>query len=192
MPDSNGTCTQTGSPRPWRPGRWREARNSGDAETPWHLHVVVSPDDRRCTVKAYPDSVDWTPQGSPNHVADKWAESQKLGASDAGEDGRPRLLSGRSFRAAWRLIKKADLLLTEVSFKGLYEGEWLFDDLYRVVRDLGFSCIGTGHPTADKTTGRSLQNDILFARGSCQRKLMKTEVELLLLDRHPFPDTANR
>jgi FkbM family methyltransferase len=118
-----------------------------------------------CTVQAYPDSVDWTPQEVKITSLDKWAESQKL--------EHPMLVKmdvqgyeRQVFQGGIETIKKADLLLTEVSFKGLYEGEWLFDDLYRVVRDLGFSCIGTGHPTADKTTGRSLQNDVLFARES--------------------------
>jgi FkbM family methyltransferase len=115
------------------------------------------------TVKAFPSTAKWSPQEVKLTSLDKWAESQIL---------EPRLLikmdvqgyERHVIKGGMSTIQKADLLLTEVSFMQLYEGEYLFDELYQTLRTLGFRCVAMGHPSRDPTTGRSLQNDILFAR----------------------------
>jgi len=118
-----------------------------------------------CAVKAFPDTANWKPQEVVVTSLDKWAMSQEL---------QPPILIKMDVQGYERnviqggsaTIKKAHLVLTEVSFRELYAGEWLFDDLYQALRAAGFCCVGMGHPLSDRNTGRTLQNDILFARDS--------------------------
>lgn len=114
-------------------------------------------------VKAFPATAHWTPLEVTVSTLDKWVELQNL---------EPPILikmdvqgyERQVIRGGQATIKKAHLLLLEVSFVRLYEGELLFDELYDAVRAMGFRCVGMGHPSADRNTGRALQNDVLFAR----------------------------
>jgi len=114
-------------------------------------------------LRAFPDAAHWTAQDVTLSTLDKWAESQKL---------RPPILikvdvqgyEGHVIRGGRVTIKQAEVLLLEVSFVELYEGQWLFDQLYDAVRELGFRLVGMAYPLCDRKSGRALQTDALFAR----------------------------
>jgi len=116
------------------------------------------------TMKAFPDARHWTPQEVTVSTLDKWAESRKL---------EPPILikmdvqgyEGQVIRGGHATIQSAQVLLLEVSFVELYAGQCLFDDLYDLVRELGFRLVGMTYPLCDRDSGRALQTDALFARG---------------------------
>jgi FkbM family methyltransferase len=116
-------------------------------------------------VKAFPSAAHWTAQEVAINTLDKWAESQRLVAPilikiDVQGYERQVIRGGRA------TIKKAQLLLLEVSFVELYAGQCLFDELYDAVRELGFRCVGVTYPLCDRKSGRTLQTDALFARSN--------------------------
>lgn len=59
-------------------------------------------------------------------------------------------------------IGAAACVLTEVSFQRLYEGQPLFDDIYRMLLDLGFEYQGNWDQAPDPRDGRPLQADAIF------------------------------
>jgi FkbM family methyltransferase len=61
----------------------------------------------------------------------------------------------------YETLKKAKYCVLEMSFKPLYEGSPLFDDIYRLMTDLGFSLIGFSSPLIGKS-GDYLQVDGIF------------------------------
>jgi len=66
-------------------------------------------------------------------------------------------------RGGWETIRHAKHCMLEMSLQRLYEGAPLFDDLYAVMRDLGFHLVGV----VDQVTGASgqtLQIDAVFRR----------------------------
>jgi len=60
-------------------------------------------------------------------------------------------------------ISRATLLMIEMSFAELYEGQPLFDDIYERVKSLGFRLILTLGNLYDSHSGRLLQCDAVFA-----------------------------
>jgi FkbM family methyltransferase len=69
----------------------------------------------------------------------------------------------RVIRGGEKTLRNAKYCMLEMSLFRLYEGAPLFDDLYRVVRDLGFHLVGV----VDQVTGASgqmLQIDAVFQR----------------------------
>ncbi len=117
------------------------------------------------TLRVFPDTKHWMPQDVTVRTLDAWAESQKL---------EPPILikmdvqgyEGHVIRGGRATIKKAQVLLVEVSFVELYEGQWLFDQLYDAVRELGYRLVGMTYPLCDRISGRALQTDALFARSA--------------------------
>jgi FkbM family methyltransferase len=63
-----------------------------------------------------------------------------------------------------RLISRAKLIVIEVSFQTLYERQPLFDEIYRALRNKGFSYIGNLHQLRSPLDGSMLQADALFLR----------------------------
>ncbi len=59
---------------------------------------------------------------------------------------------------------RAAAIIVEVSFETLYEGQPLFDDIYRSLTGMGFVYKGDLDETAERKTGRNLYADAIFLR----------------------------
>ena len=59
-------------------------------------------------------------------------------------------------------IGAAACVVTEVSFQRLYEAQPLFDDIYRMLRDMGFEYRGNWEQLPDPRDGTLLQADAIF------------------------------
>lgn len=62
------------------------------------------------------------------------------------------------------LISKATILLIETSFVQLYENQPLFDDIYSLVRELGFTYKGSRERHYSKETGELIYEDAIFTK----------------------------
>ena len=62
-------------------------------------------------------------------------------------------------------IARASYVVTEVSFGSLYEGQPLFEDIYRLLGGMGFGYRGSLWQLPDPRDGRPLQADAFFVRG---------------------------
>jgi FkbM family methyltransferase len=68
-------------------------------------------------------------------------------------------------RGALDTLKRAAIVVVEVCFfRRLYEGQPLFDDIYRTLRDLGFSYMGSPEQYPQKKDGRIVEADAVFER----------------------------
>lgn len=115
--------------------------------------------------REFPEATHCTPQQVTLGTLDRWAESRKLEPPiliklDVQGYEAPVIRGGRA------TLQKAHVLLMEVSFIELYAGQCLFDELYEVLRHLGFRLVGMTYPLCDHRTGRALQTDAIFARSS--------------------------
>lgn len=63
-----------------------------------------------------------------------------------------------------KTIKKAKVVIVETSFVPLYESQPLFDDVYSVFKEWGFSYFGMNDQLSDPNTGQILQGDAIFTR----------------------------
>jgi FkbM family methyltransferase len=70
----------------------------------------------------------------------------------------------RVIRGGLAILRNVDYILTEVSFRVLYEGQASFDDLYQLLKQLGFSYAGNIDQLRSPTDGSVLQADALFVR----------------------------
>ncbi len=61
-------------------------------------------------------------------------------------------------------IRKAAMVICEVSFTELYKGQLLFDDIYEILKNLGFSYAGNVEQLRSPDTNRILQADAIFIR----------------------------
>jgi FkbM family methyltransferase len=61
-------------------------------------------------------------------------------------------------------FKKASAAIIETSFSAFYEGQPLFDDIYKKMTALGFSYRSSLHQKKDKKTGEILFEDSIFVR----------------------------
>ena len=61
-------------------------------------------------------------------------------------------------------LKKVRTLILETSFRELYQGQLLFDDLHAFLRKLGFRCAGFEDVLRDRDSGMTLQADAVFLR----------------------------
>ncbi len=59
---------------------------------------------------------------------------------------------------------RASAIIIEVSFETLYEGQPLFDDIYRTLTAMGLVYKGDLEETAERKTGRNLYADAIFLR----------------------------
>jgi len=71
----------------------------------------------------------------------------------------------RVIRGGTTLLRKVDYVLAEVSFRPLYEGQASFDDVYELLKGLGFSYLGNVDQLLSSTDRSVLQADALFGRG---------------------------
>jgi len=62
------------------------------------------------------------------------------------------------------VVARAKIIIIEVSFQTLYEGGPLFDDVYRLLRDHGFTYNGNFEQLSSPRDGRILQADAIFCR----------------------------
>ena len=68
-------------------------------------------------------------------------------------------------------LARAAYVVTEVSFARLYEGQPLFEDIYRLLSGMGFAYRGSLWQLADPRDGRPLQADAVFVRaGAAERR----------------------
>jgi len=67
-------------------------------------------------------------------------------------------------KGASKSLEKVDLLLIETSFFPLYEGQLLFDDIYKALINQGFHYAGSWGQWKKPTNGTILQQDALFIR----------------------------
>jgi len=65
-------------------------------------------------------------------------------------------------RGGEQTIKRAKILIVETSFERLYRGQKLFDDIYSMVKALGFELKGVEEPLHHPKDGRILQCDSIF------------------------------
>jgi FkbM family methyltransferase len=63
-----------------------------------------------------------------------------------------------------RLIERAKVLIIEVSFQELYEGQPLFDDIYRLLKSKGFTYMGNIYQLLNPLDDSILQADAIFIR----------------------------
>jgi FkbM family methyltransferase len=70
----------------------------------------------------------------------------------------------RVIRGGIALLRSVDYILTEVSFRLLYEGQASFNDLYELLKQLGFSYAGNVDQHLSAADGSVLQADALFVR----------------------------
>lgn len=62
------------------------------------------------------------------------------------------------------LAKTAIVAIEVCLFRRLYEGQPLFDDIYRVLFEMGFSYRGNAEQMARKSDGRIVEADAIFER----------------------------
>jgi FkbM family methyltransferase len=70
----------------------------------------------------------------------------------------------RVIRGGSAFLQNVDYVLTEVSFRPLYEGQGSFDDAYNLLKKLGFAYRGNLDQLLSPADGSVLQTDALFAR----------------------------
>lgn len=63
-----------------------------------------------------------------------------------------------------KTMQKAKIVIVETSFVHLYESQPLFDDIYNLFRDWGFSYFGMIDQASDPKTGQILQGDAIFIK----------------------------
>jgi FkbM family methyltransferase len=72
----------------------------------------------------------------------------------------------RVIRGGIAVLRNVDYILTEVSFRPLYEGQVFFENVYELMRELGFSYAGNIDQFLSAVDGSVLQADALFVRDS--------------------------
>jgi FkbM family methyltransferase len=70
----------------------------------------------------------------------------------------------RVIRGGEHTIKKASIVVVEVSFAKLYEHQPLFNDIYDQLRSLGFVYAGALHQLRSPRDGQPLQADAIFLK----------------------------
>ena len=70
----------------------------------------------------------------------------------------------RVLRGATGLLASVDVAILELSIEPLYEGQMLFDGVYRIMADRGFVYRGNSEQTRHPADGRVLQVDGVFTR----------------------------
>jgi FkbM family methyltransferase len=65
-------------------------------------------------------------------------------------------------RGGCRTLKRAKAIIVETSFEVLYENQALFDQIYMMMKKLGFTYAGNWEQLLDPQSGRVLQADAIF------------------------------
>jgi FkbM family methyltransferase len=72
----------------------------------------------------------------------------------------------RVIRGGWNTVRRAKLLIVEVSFERLYQGQPLFDEIYDTLREAGFTYRGATGQLLSPIDGAVLQADGIFLKAS--------------------------
>jgi len=67
-------------------------------------------------------------------------------------------------RGGENIISNADFIITEDSFAELYEKQPLFNDIYNLLKSLGFQYVGNFEQLYSETSGEILQADAMFSK----------------------------
>ena len=73
-------------------------------------------------------------------------------------------LEDKVIKGGLNTFKKAKAVISEISFYELYEGQPLFDDIYYMLRELGFRCNGVFDTVYHPKTGMPLFADASFLK----------------------------
>lgn len=73
---------------------------------------------------------------------------------------------GEVIRGGEQAIRNAAVAVIETSFRELYNGQPLFDDVYRMMRDLGFAYCGSADQHASHRNGEVMFADAIFENQS--------------------------
>jgi FkbM family methyltransferase len=65
-----------------------------------------------------------------------------------------------------KTFSQAKVVIIEMSFEVLYEGQKLFDEMYQIMRNFGFEYRGSLQQLLNPDDGRVLQEDAIFMRNS--------------------------
>ncbi len=76
----------------------------------------------------------------------------------------------RVIRGGVAVISRSKVVVVEVSFVELYVGQPLFDDIYRLLRELGFAYRGNIEQFTSKTDGQVLFADAIFVNEDLHRE----------------------
>lgn len=118
-----------------------------------------------------------------NHLGDDYPEAAIINPIDVPLKRLDDVLSGETLepgiavkldvqgyeipviRGALQTLERAALVVVEVCFfRKLYEGQPLFDEIYRTLRDLGFNYMGNPEQYSQKKDGRIVEADAVFER----------------------------
>lgn len=73
-------------------------------------------------------------------------------------------LEDKVILGAERVLGRTSVVIVETSFKRLYKGQALFDQIYRLLSDRGFIYMGSEHDIRNPKDGTLLQSDAVFLR----------------------------
>lgn len=79
---------------------------------------------------------------------------------------------GKVILGGQKIFGEASALIIESSFEPLYEGQWLFDDLYRYFTQTGFKFMGFSDQVNSKKTGIPLYADSIFIKKELVRDIL--------------------
>jgi hypothetical protein len=68
----------------------------------------------------------------------------------------------RVIRGGEHTVSAADAVISEVSFVSMYDGQPLFNHMYKTMSALGFSLAGMVENTCHPRTGEIMQSDAIF------------------------------
>lgn len=150
-----------------------EAVNVGMSDEPGEVDFEVndfSPSSSLLSItkkatEAFPETAHTSKIRVTLTTLDSWAEQRTL--------KEPLLikmdvqgLEDRVIRGGLATIARSDVIISEVSFTRMYDGQPLFDDIYSQMRSLRFRCAGMVTPLYHPRTGEILQADAIFVRSS--------------------------
>lgn len=84
-------------------------------------------------------------------------------------------------RGGRETIEKAHMVVVETSYVTLYENQPLFDDIYQIMKEMGFCYHGFASILGHPSDGRPLQEDSIF---------MKKPVPVVVSEAEPALDTS--
>lgn len=109
----------------------------------------------------------FTKEGSVEHIEVKRLDDLKL------QIEKPLLIKidvqgfeDHVIEGGQNIIEKASVIIVEISFEKLYEGQPLFDKIYTELKGLGFEYHGNWYQNNDVRNGTALQADGIFIKVS--------------------------
>jgi FkbM family methyltransferase len=123
-------------------------------------------------LRVAPSHINAFPHTASTHVGE--ARVARLDEVLAGHSLEPPLLikldvqgfEDRVLNGAKTILRKADVLIIETSFRELYEHQQLFAEILALLQPLGFTYQGAFDQLHDPSSGNVLQQDSIFMRHS--------------------------